>query len=83
VGESIPQLIDFLEKPAPEDEVGATGYDVDSVYLEGTHAADCAEQVAFGSLLFGAAMKSLSGEHRGARLSLSQFHRPEFINGRT
>jgi hypothetical protein len=27
-------------------------------------------------------MKSLSGEHRGARLSLSQLHRPEFINGR-
>jgi hypothetical protein len=71
-----------VAEPAPEYEVGATGYDVDSVYLEGTHAADGAEHVWFGSLLFGAAMKSLSSEHGGAGLSLSQLHRREFINGR-
>lgn len=75
-----PELL-VVAEPAPEDEVGATGYDVDGVYLECAHAADGAEHVAFSSLLSGAAEKTLSGEHHGARLSLSQLHRAEFING--
>ena len=83
IGEQLiePALL-VVAEPAPEYEVGAAGYDVDSVNLECAHAADSAKHVAFGSLLLGTAKKSLSGEHDGAGLSLSQLHRAEFINVR-